>query len=361
MTLHLGLDTRAAFLDPYRGLGRVTRALADALVELHPGAITLFVPHGAALPQRWYTLARVVALRRPRRGAFLADGPAWRWCLRRHPVDALHLPAWGVPPGLPCPTVATFHDATPLRVASPPGWWPRRRAQMGIRSLRRATVVHAVSRHAATEAAATLGLPAERISVAHWGVGAPFVAGAEEAPMHVLFVGGADRHKNLEVVLAALGGAAELPPLLLAGPAGADPTLRGRLAATGAASRVEVAPALTDDALAGLYRRALATVVPSPHEGFGLPALEAMACGSPVLAANAGALPEVCGDAAVLLDPAAPDAWAQALRRLASDRTERARLRAAGLARASAFTWRGTAEAVWEIYLAATRRSSPRS
>jgi glycosyltransferase involved in cell wall biosynthesis len=116
------------------------------------------------------------------------------------------------------------------------------------------------------------------------------------------------------------------------------------------------APGLDDEALADLYRRALVTVVPSPHEGFGLPALEAMACGCPVLAARGGALPEVCGDAAVLLEPDDPRAWAHALERVAAEPALRAFLRGAGLARAAARSWAVTAAALWEIYREAARR-----
>ncbi len=144
--MRIGLDARAAFLDPERGFGRVTRELADALLAVAPGQVVVFVPHGAQVPAAWYPLAgAVVQLSRPRRGAFVSDGPAWAWTLRRHPVDVLHLPAWGVPPGIPVPVVATFHDATPFRFPSPPRAWQRHRLRAAVRSLRRADLVHAVS------------------------------------------------------------------------------------------------------------------------------------------------------------------------------------------------------------------------
>ena len=102
--------------------------------------------------------------------------------------------------------------------------------------------------------------------------------------------------------------------------------------------------------LAGLYRGAAAVVFPSLFEGFGLPPLEAMACAVPVAASGRGSLAEVCGDAALLFDPEDPDAMADAIRRVTSDETLRARLRAAGPARAARYTWAAAARRHVEAY-----------
>jgi glycosyltransferase involved in cell wall biosynthesis len=358
----VGFDARAAFRDPMRGFGRVTRSLADALLGALPGQVVLFVPHGGPIPPPWYPLAaRIVELRRPGRGAFLVDPPAWRWTLRRHPVDVLHLPAWGVPPGLPVPVVATGYDATPIRFASPPQAWPRRRLVMALRSLRRATLVHAISAHARDELVALAGVPADRCRVVHLGAGAPFAASsAPVPPRHLLFVGGLDPHKNLDLLLAmhSLPGAERLPPLVVAGP---QAPVSGPLAAAAAARRMLFAPARSDHELAELYRGALALLLPSRNEGFGLPALEAMACGCPVVAADAGALPEVCAGAAVLLSPDHPEAWLEVLTGLQSGGGHRDRLVAAGLARARQLTWGATASGLVEIYRDAIRAASSRT
>ena len=356
--MRIGFDARAAFLDPHRGFGRFARALADALLQAVPGEVVVFVPHGAVVPPPWYPrAATVVQLTRPRRGAFLFDAPAWALTLRRHRVDVLHLPTWGVPPGLPVPVVATFYDATPFRFASPPEHWRRRRAQRAILSLGRAARVHAISRHAGDELASLGVVPAGRVAVVHLGIDPGFApAPTPTAPRHALVVGGGDPHKNLELILAvwASPAAPALPPLVVAGGAAADPRLRPLLAA-GTARTV---PHPGDDELVALYRGALALLMPSRNEGFGLPALEAMACGCPVLAARAGALPEVCGDAAILLDPDDPGAWREALAALAAEPARRARLVGAGLARAGTFTWGRTAQGLLELYRLATRRES---
>jgi glycosyltransferase involved in cell wall biosynthesis len=354
-TLRIGFDARAAFLDPNRGFGRVTRSLAEALLRLMPHEIVLFVPHGNPLPQPWYPLAaRIVALHRPRRGAFLFDGPAWRMTLARTPVDVLHLPAWTVPPHLPVPVVATFYDATPFRFPSPPEPWRRHRARQAIRSLARAAAVHAISDHARRELLATVNIPPERAFVAHLGVSNDFTpARPSPPPEHLLFVGGSDPHKNLGLVLSAITSpdAARLPPLAVVGAAAGD----RRLAAPHLLGRVQRIGQADDRQLASLYRRALAVLIPSRNEGFGLPALEAMACGCPVLAARAGALPEVCGDAAQLLDLDDPGAWRAAMLALLDEPSRRNALLEAGLARARTFTWERAARELAGVYRAVAR------
>ncbi len=356
--MRIGFDARAAFLDPHRGFGRFTRALAEALLRAAPDEVVVFVPHGFPVPPPWYLrAASVVQLVRPRRGAFLVDGPAWAFTLRRHPVEVLHLPTWGVPRGLRIPVVATFYDATPFRFPSPSQRWRRRRARLAIRSVARATLVHAISHHAASELLGVAKVPEAKVSVVPLGVDAAFAPGpAPGEPRHALFVGGADPHKNLDLALAvwAHPAAVALPPLVVAGSAATDPRLE-RLVRAGVARGI-VHP--RDSELVELYRGALALLMPSRNEGFGLPALEAMACGCPVIAARAGALPEVCGAAAILLDPDDPGAWRDAVTKLAGSPARRAELAAAGLERARAFTWERTARGMLELYRAATRSES---
>jgi glycosyltransferase involved in cell wall biosynthesis len=356
--VRIGFDARAAFLDPNRGFGRFTRSLAEALLQAVPGEVVVFVPHGCLVPPPWYLrAASVVQLLRPHRGAFLVDAPAWAYTLRRHRVDVLHLPTWGVPRGLNVPIVATFYDATPFRFPSPRERWRRRRAKLAIRSVARATLVHAISRHAASELLDVAQLSEARVRVVPLGVDGSFApAPRPVSPRHALFVGGGDPHKNFDLVLAvwAHPAAVSLPPLVVAGSAATDARLR-RLVDAGVARGV---PRPGDAELVELYRGAFALLMPSRNEGFGLPALEAMASGCPVVAARAGALPEVCGTAAVLLDPDDPGVWRDALAGLAAAPERRAELAVAGLQRARAFTWERTAHGMLDLYRAATRSES---
>jgi glycosyltransferase involved in cell wall biosynthesis len=169
---------------------------------------------------------------------------------------------------------------------------------------------------------------------------------------YVLTVGATYPHKNIEVLLSAFdswahaGGASRLciagyrPSYLMPLLRRLDPELR---------SRVVAIPYLAQPELAAVYRGAVCLVVPSFHESFGMPCVEAMACGCPVLAARASALGEVCGDAAHYIDPAAPRTITEALIQLGADSDRVRSLRSAGLRRATRFTWRATANAVYEV------------
>ncbi len=355
MALSVGFDARAAFLDPNRGLGRVTRQLAEALLARTDLELTVFVPAQSHVPERWYRPGmHLVHLRRPRRGAFLWDAPAWRWCLARHPVDLLHLPAWGVPPGMPTPVVSTLHDITPFLIPDAiPSRSVRHRARRQLETHRRATLVHAVSHSTGRDAVRGLGIPPGRIRVVGHGVDpAVFAPVGPARRTHFLFVGGADRHKGLDLLLDAWArpAAAELPPLVVAGTAALDPGVRRRTAAL-PAHHVQLRPPVDDAELVELYRAAVALLLPSRAEGFGLPVLEAMACGCPVLTCAAGALPEAGGDAATYLavDACAAD-WLDAASRLARDPALVATQVARGLTHAAGRTWAATAEELVRVY-----------
>lgn len=359
--MRIGFDARAAFLDPHRGFGRVTRSLADALLRLLPGEVILFAHEGSPVPDTWRErAAEVVPLTRPRRAALIFDPLAWSLTLRRHRVEMLHLPAWGVPRGLPVPVVATFYDATPFLFRSPPEPWRRARARMAIRSLTRATAIHAISDYARHQFLESFPFPEERVVAVPLGVEACFTPASRlEPPRHLLFVGGGDPHKNLELLLTILKmpEAQELPPLVVAGPAANDI----RLVDLVIEGRVRPVPSPEDAELVALYRRSLALLIPSRNEGFGLPALEAMACGCPVIAARAGALPEICGDAALLLAVERPREWLDALLALQRNPARRSAMLQAGLARAGTFTWERTAREIAAVYRAATLAESSRS
>jgi glycosyltransferase involved in cell wall biosynthesis len=242
------------------------------------------------------------------------------------------------------PQVVVIHDAATMEFPAAYSWRFRtwyRWLQRGLawRGARLATVSlfsrARIARHLGVDLAAiaVVGEGAEHLLRHPADTGLHARLGLEGR--YVLSVGSLARHKNL----AALGATARMlaargMTLVLTG--SADP----RVFATAALPQPARHVGRVDDAgLRALYERAACFVFPSLHEGFGLPAVEAMACGCPVVAARAGALPEVCGEAALLADPNDPDAIAAAIARVLDEPGLADRLRQAGRARAAAFTW----------------------
>ena len=182
----------------------------------------------------------------------------------------------------------------------------------------------------------------------------------------MLFIGTLEPRKNLGVLLdayerlAARGGA--VPPLRIAGGTGpgAEAWLE-RIRRPPLDGLVRYVGYVADQEREALFAGARTLVLPSLDEGFGLPALEAMSAGIPVVVSNAGALPEVVGDAAVIFNPSDADALAYALGRLATDDAWARERASAGLARARAYTWEASARALGRVYDAAVARRAGRT
>jgi alpha-1,3-rhamnosyl/mannosyltransferase len=263
--------------------------------------------------------------------------------------------------------VLTIHDVSYERH---PEWYPYRRDWLRRafyrRCATRASHVVTVSAFSAGEIAAAYRIDANRISVTPLGVDDAFVStGVKEAAAlpspvtapYVLHVGDLHARRNLLLLLAAVVSlnrtreGSEPVKLVLVG---TDRGVRDRIEA---AARQAGMPEMlvhfdhvAEATLALLYRHAVALVYPSLYEGFGLPLIEAMASGTPVIAARTASIPEVTGDAAILLDPSNQEDWTAAVGRLIADPVEAGRLRAAGLNRARQFTWTRTAWLTLEAY-----------
>jgi glycosyltransferase involved in cell wall biosynthesis len=247
-------------------------------------------------------------------------------------------------------TVVVLHDAAVLRH---PGWYSRTYAAWQRRLLpviaRRARQVVTVSEFSRGELAELLGLDTARVAVVPGGVDERFTPAADAAAArralrleqpYVLCVASHTARKNLSALgPAARAMAAHGVEVVVAG------GHRPQFAAEPGLDALRLLGHVDDEHLPGLYAGAEAFVLPSRYEGFGLPVLEAMASGTPVIAAAAGALPETCGGAARLTEPE-PEPLKAALEDLLGSDAERERLRAAGLARARAFTWEHTAARV---------------
>ncbi len=250
--------------------------------------------------------------------------------------------------------VLLIHDAAPFREPGAYsrlyGSWHRR---LDAACARQAVAVLTVSAFSKRELIELLALRPEDVRVLPGGVGSQFRPDADHARVraklglprpYVLTVGTEDRRKNLGALQEAARRLARLGvDLVRAGDA------RRHFAQTESIAGLRSVGYVAEADLPGLYAGASAFVLPSLYEGLGLPCLEAMACGVPVVAADRAALPETCGDAALLVDPDDPDAIADAVCSAVTDQALRARLREAGLQRAAARTWDSAAATLDEI------------
>lgn len=283
---------------------------------------------------------------------------------RRAGVDLIHAPAYTAPRWAGVPVVLTVHDVS---YELHPEWYPYRRDWLRrafYRSgARAAAEILTVSAFSAGEIVKAYGVPRERITVTPLGV-TPAFGTAEQsglpsgvAPPFVLHVGDLHERRNLALALDAVigarrqGGAAARLSLVLAGiDRGVVAALVARAAEAGIPEAVNPLGVVPERDLHALYRRAAALVYPSRYEGFGLPIIEAMASGTPVIGSRAASIPEVLGDAGILLDPDDVPGWTVAIVDVVSRDSTRERLAAAGQRRAAGFTWDRTARATMEVY-----------
>ncbi|HEX8291923.1 MAG TPA: glycosyltransferase family 1 protein [Pyrinomonadaceae bacterium] len=289
--------------------------------------------------------------------------------LRRRPVDLLHV-QYTAPPFAPCPVVVTIHDLSFEHI--PETFKRRSRVQLRLTvraTARRAAHVIAPSEYTRRDLVETYGLDPARVSAIPLAVSPRFrpVGDAGElgrvrkrygiAGEYVLAVGSIQPRKNLARLVRAYAtlrrgrGRSNLPQLVLVGKKAwlYGDTLRA-IEEEGLGGSVVVTGYVSEDDLPALYTGALLFAYPSFYEGFGLPPLEAMSCGAPVLTGSLTSLPEVVGDAGLTVDPFDTDALAAGLARLIDDDALRASLSGRGLQRARRFDWRDTARMTLQVY-----------
>ncbi len=324
----VAIDARAAARPELGGVERWARELARRLPELRPDGYAVLRPPPRLVHRAGHGWEQLVL---PARAAGMR---------------ALLCPA-NLAPLASGRTVVVIHDAAALRH---PGWYSRTYATAQRLLLpaiaRRAKQVLTVSAFARDELAELLGVEAQ---VVPGGVDERFTPAADPAPArralglerpYVLTVGSMTARKNLAALVpAARALAADGIDVVVAG--GDRPQFAPEAGLTG----LRLLGHVDDALLPALYAGAEAFALPSRYEGFGLPVLEAMACGTAVVAAAAGALPETCGDAAVLAEPNG-EAFRAAVTGVLANAGERERLRAAGLERARRFTWDRTARTI---------------
>ncbi len=270
------------------------------------------------------------------------------------PFDVFHFSDWMYPPQRGGIRATTIYDLVPLRF---PEWVAARTRSMHTAKYRNAArtcdVIVCISRHTANEVAERLEVSPERLAVAHPGVDARFSpegppAAGGRAP-YILGVSTLEPRKNLRALVDAFALLRRRRPGVSLVIAGAE---QGVEAAALQGDGVELLGYVSEEELAGLYRGAAAFAYPSRFEGFGMPIVEAMASGAPVVASAEASLDEASGAAALRVDPDDTDAFALALERALEDREA---LVPAGIEHARSFTWEACGRAVADAY----RRARP--
>lgn len=305
---------------------------------------------------------RPMAAQPLRRAWTRLDHPVIEWWAGL--VDVVHGPNFVVPPTRRAAEVVTVHDLTCVRF---PGLCTPDVLQYPAlirRAVGRGAWVHAVSRFVADEVIERFGVAAERVVVAHNGAptlppagpGSDAAAGRARAGTgrYVLALGTIEPRKDLPSLVRAFDAVAGDHPelaLVVAGPDGwGVDTFNATVAAAQHSGRIRRLGWVSDTQRAALLRGAAVFAYPSRYEGFGLPPLEAMTAGVPVLATRVGALPEVVGDAGLLVAPGDVDALADGLQSLLSDESERTAFVDAGRANLARFSWDRAVAQLVELY-----------
>ncbi|MEP6993848.1 MAG: glycosyltransferase family 1 protein [Acidobacteriota bacterium] len=364
----IGIDARKL---THFGIGSYIRNLLEALARNPESAsyrfrIYIQTPDRDAVPQLPENF-ELVAEDSP--GYSIGELTRFAWRLMRDRLDLFHATHYVIPPIARARAVVTIHDIIHVLY---PQFLPNRAALlyarvMIARALRRADRIITVSYNSKRDLVDYFGIAPARIDVIYNGVGSPFHASIPHAERdrvaakyglprpYLLFLGGEKPHKNVRNVLRGFAQARReraLPhALVLAGPM---PKNRSRVEALIAGldlgSQVIRPGIVPDEDLPGLFAGAEAFLYPTLYEGFGLPVVEAMACGVPVLTSSTSALQEIAGGYASLVDPMDVEAISRGIAEIATDPTRRAELIELGKRRASDFSWDHTAQQTLRVY-----------
>jgi glycosyltransferase involved in cell wall biosynthesis len=355
--LHLAVDG-SGLERPRAGVGVYTREILHAMTVDRPDCrLTVYLPSGAAAP----VAAPGIGYRPLPSARFVGRHLQWPARVRRLRPDAYFGPVGALPlRSVGCPTVITVHD---LAIYRNPAWFPGRQplsTRLVIpRSLARADMVIAVSNNTARDLEDLFGVPPAAIDVVPHGVASLFrpMSGEDLAiararlklpERFILFVGTIEPRKNLVTLLEAWAMLRDRPDLVIVGAWGwlYEP-IRDRLGRLG--DRVHHIEGLDPAELPAVYNLARVLAHPAWYEGFGFPPLEAMACGTPVVVSDRSSLPELVGDAGMVVAADDPDAWRKALEKLLGDAAMAADMRRKGILRAAQFSWPRAAAQTWRV------------
>jgi glycosyltransferase involved in cell wall biosynthesis len=334
----IGLDATYSVGDRLSGVGMYSRNLLSGLAEAHPE--TRF-----ALYYRPHRFLASWRERRPRNAhRRLLAGPFFSG------PDLFHGLNQRLPPTRLRRTVATFHDLFVLSGEYSTPEFRDRFAAQARDAAERADLLIAVSEFTKSQVTGLLGVSSAKVRVIHHGVRALQLPAAARENV-ILCVGAIQKRKNLSRVVAAFETVESDWTLVLAGSSGfGAAAIDDQIQASPARGRIHATGYINDQELARWYARASIFAFPSLDEGFGIPVIEAMAAGVPVITSNRSALAEVAGAAALLVDPERTDAIAEALRELIEKPGLRQELTQRGHDRAALFSWEKAVRLTWDVY-----------
>ena len=367
-TVRIGIDGRY-ITDHFPGIGRYTYNLAANIPDVDPDAEFVLL-HDPRLLNTRYDLERLAL--NPNLRLLPMDVPT-RSLKEQHQLrslakwlslDLLHSPYFIKPYWLPCPSVVTIHDLIPMIY---PQHLPHRWTTWILRATarlaaRRATHIIGVSESTKRDLTRLFGTPHEKITVTYEAADERFrpldsqqrentvrTYGLPER--YILYLGINKPHKNLAFLLQVFRDLRTETKLVLAGKEDPRyPQVRDEVRRLGLDDRVLFLGEVADSDLPLIYSGAEVFVFPSLYEGFGLPVLEAMACGTPVICSNTSSLPEIVGDAAVTLDPQDKGGWVAALTEVLENEELRGELKAKSLVQAAKFSWQKAARETMAVY-----------
>jgi glycosyltransferase involved in cell wall biosynthesis len=372
----VGLDGRAlGNINRYRGIGHYTANLVENLVRVGGDLQFVLFAYGKArdcdlLHQD--TLEKLEWREIPETGnlsyiSLLREHLLFAKVIDDSGLDIFHAMDHNMTPFLHCPSLVTVHDLILLVLRGPylgPTAWLWMQAHR--RAAERASMIVAVSHNTAWDVERIWGIPAQRITVVHEGVGEEYRPVADDViedaaarygikRHYFLYLGGFDPRKNIYNMLLSfkrflLKGGTPFQLILCGDARGFEGYLNDTIAELGLNSNVVLTGFVDKDYLPALYTGATAFICVSLYEGFGLPLLEAMACATPVIASRSSSLPEVVGDAGILVDPLLPSEIASGLQRLAYDREASKMLSQRARTRSLEFRWEKTALAILGLY-----------
>lgn len=337
----IALDATYSLGEALSGVGLYSREILLGLAAAHPDTRFHFYYRPHRFLRSWSERLPANVRRR-----LLA------WPLGARGAALFHGLNQRLPDALAPRSVATFHDLFVLTGQYSTADFRQRFAAQARDAAARASAIIAVSEFTRQQVISLLGAAPEKVRVVHHGAPAPGPAAATTVREKiVLHVGAIQKRKNTARLVEAFETVDSFWRLVLVGSAGygADEIL-ARIERSPARDRIVVTGYATPEALAGWYARAMVFAFPSLDEGFGMPVLEAMANHVPVLTSNRSALPEVAGDAALLVDPENGEAIGEALRSLTGRPELREDLAQRGVLRARRFTWEKAVRATWDAY-----------